>query len=238
VCSGSLPFFLEIQGEATNQFLVDANGVVFFERAIPVYSSLAELVAQDIQFLAAEFGANNGAFGVGTTTAADIDLFLRSRYSANDGPVGLARSNGEDINKVVGVRTCPFVTLTYICGADEQDFVNRNRADLARYSGTTVINPGENPFPGNARIVFTTEGDGVFAELLTSSFSSDTQFGYNINGVSSIGRDVGQIIGVRIAAVPEPTTWMTMLLGFAAVGWSMRRRGAGSSNSDRAARAS
>jgi hypothetical protein len=37
-------------------------------------------------------------------------------------------------------------------------------------------------------------------------------------GYSGIG------IGTEVPAVPEPSTWALMLLGFGAVGWGLRRR--------------
>ena len=40
----------------------------------------------------------------------------------------------------------------------------------------------------------------------------------------SIGSNAFEFDDLAVAAVPEPSTWMMMLLGFAAVGFSMRRK--------------
>lgn len=40
----------------------------------------------------------------------------------------------------------------------------------------------------------------------------------------SIGSNAFEFDDMAVAAVPEPSTWMMMLLGFAAVGFSMRRK--------------
>jgi PEP-CTERM motif-containing protein len=43
----------------------------------------------------------------------------------------------------------------------------------------------------------------------------------NVAGSSHSGSYVGNL---NIAAVPEPTTWAMMLIGFGAIGWQLRRR--------------
>lgn len=59
--------------------------------------------------------------------------------------------------------------------------------------------------------------------LLFTSAAGD--FTFQINDVSVSAGGAAQIISAQIqAAIPEPGTWAMMLLGFGAIGYSMRRR--------------
>jgi PEP-CTERM motif len=58
-------------------------------------------------------------------------------------------------------------------------------------------------------------------QLITASNGS--QFTLQVNDVS-LTPGVLQILSGQLQAVPEPSTWAMMLLGFGAIGFSMRRR--------------
>jgi hypothetical protein len=91
----------------------------------------------------------------------------------------------------------------------------------------------------------TTPSSGTFNAMLTGSISSVTgggvfinfdntpllfdsdagQFTFAVNDVSvTAGSVAASVTGQIQAAVPEPGTWAMMLLGFGAIGYSMRRR--------------
>ena len=89
--------------------------------------------------------------------------------------------------------------------------------------------------PGNS--LFTTlltgsvtgnNSGGVFVDFdnaMRNFTSSAGPFSFAINDVSISSNSATQIISGRIqAAVPEPGTWAMMLVGFGAIGYSMRRR--------------
>jgi hypothetical protein len=62
---------------------------------------------------------------------------------------------------------------------------------------------------------------GTFTALNPGSFT------LRING-NNTGPGLGTLAGtVSMSAIPEPTTWAMMLVGFGAVGYSMRRRKVG-----------
>jgi hypothetical protein len=71
---------------------------------------------------------------------------------------------------------------------------------------------------------------------LTYAFNDQNAFNFDVSGLSSVrisSASPFQIDNVRLtaatAAVPEPSTWALMLIGFGAVGSSMRRRRTGRS---------
>jgi len=71
-------------------------------------------------------------------------------------------------------------------------------------------------------------GGNINPEQLSGSFIANAgTFTLNING-NNTGPGLGTLAGtVSMSAVPEPTTWAMMLIGFGAVGYSLRRRKVG-----------
>jgi hypothetical protein len=90
----------------------------------------------------------------------------------------------------------------------------------------------------------TTPGSGLYSALVTGSVTNSNtggvfvdfdntpqnftfnggSFSFSVNDLSvNAGDTAAQITGV-IRAVPEPATWAMMLLGFGAIGMTMRRR--------------
>lgn len=63
----------------------------------------------------------------------------------------------------------------------------------------------------NGRVTYSVIGGGPF--IVGATFRS-------------IGQNSFEFDDLAVAAIPEPSTWMMMLLGFAAVGFGMRRRNA------------
>lgn len=66
--------------------------------------------------------------------------------------------------------------------------------------------------------------------LLPSTGFGPTQYGFNLwprNGVGNVNQITDfapENATVSIGAVPEPATWLMMLVGFGGVGFSLRRR--------------
>jgi hypothetical protein len=73
-----------------------------------------------------------------------------------------------------------------------------------------------------------TNGQNFFGVVATGGDRINSlafNFGPDTNGVPSAIEDIRQIrLGGVASAVPEPTTWAMMLVGFGAVGYSMRKR--------------
>jgi hypothetical protein len=58
---------------------------------------------------------------------------------------------------------------------------------------------------------------------VTAPFSVTEEFVINSNGISGAGNNTIDLSG----AVPEPSTWVMMALGFVALGYAAIRRGKG-----------
>jgi hypothetical protein len=87
---------------------------------------------------------------------------------------------------------------------------------------------------GSTTSLFSLSGDrgvDINPEQLSGSFIANPgAFTLNIIG-NNTGPGLGTLAGtVSMSAVPEPTTWAMMLIGFGAVGYSMRRRKVGSAD--------
>ena len=68
-------------------------------------------------------------------------------------------------------------------------------------------------------------GDVEFRSLLDQAVSPGGNNTLSVNGTSGGAASYsGTLSFAQMAAVPEPATWAMMLLGFGAVGFSMRRR--------------
>ena len=76
--------------------------------------------------------------------------------------------------------------------------------------------------PGNQGVNMGTSGSGTISLGFSSLPDSITLSGYltRYQGVDGSG----SAVGTPVAAVPEPATWGLMLLGFGAIGFSMRRK--------------
>ncbi len=71
-----------------------------------------------------------------------------------------------------------------------------------------------------SRTSFDIAGNEAFAFNGRSLYSVDLASG----ALSSLGDAPRQLFGIAVAPVPEPATWAMMIMGFGAVGYSMRRR--------------
>jgi hypothetical protein len=71
-----------------------------------------------------------------------------------------------------------------------------------------------------SRTSFDIAGNEAFA------FNGRSLFSVNLNtgALSTLGNTPRQLFGIAVAPVPEPATWAMMILGFGAIGYSMRRR--------------
>lgn len=98
--------------------------------------------------------------------------------------------------------------------------------------GSTELSAGQNYFIG---ALFSTGNDRVFFPPATG-FAANPDVGFGgatfaaggvlANPTSAFGGDgfVGPNFSFSLAAVPEPTTWAMMILGFGVIGGAMRRR--------------
>lgn len=105
------------------------------------------------------------------------------------------------------------------------DFAAGTLAGLLNF--TTSGFPGQ---PGTQPV--TTVGDAGFAIFLPSNFTSGTTLGdgdsFYIGFDDYISGDDNHddflVKATLMPAVPEPSTWLLMILGFGAIGFGMRRR--------------
>jgi hypothetical protein len=65
-------------------------------------------------------------------------------------------------------------------------------------------------------------------QSISFSGTNFDSFSFTYESVSGTPSELAEIIDdvsfVTVSAVPEPGTWAMMLLGFGAIGWSLRRR--------------
>jgi hypothetical protein len=73
-----------------------------------------------------------------------------------------------------------------------------------------------------SRTSFDIAGNEAFAFNGSSLYSVNLESG----ALSSLGTTSRQLFGIAVAPVPEPGTWAMMILGFGAIGYTMRRRSA------------
>jgi hypothetical protein len=157
------------------------------------------------------------SFTVGYNSAAST--FLLSATLA--GPVSSAPGF-----YVIGVNTgtgtlAPFANIG-------QPNVRFNQAIVIQPSGSANI--GQTALAsGSVTINGNTFAALIPLALLPSTGFLPQNYGFNLwprNGVGQNSQisDFAPENATISAAVPEPSTWMLMLLGFGAVGWSMRRR--------------
>lgn len=84
------------------------------------------------------------------------------------------------------------------------------------YNGNEINN---GPFEDGDQLSSATNGRVTYTITGSTPFITGARF-------RSIGANSFEFDDLAIAAVPEPSTWLMMLMGFAAVGFGMRRRNA------------
>ncbi|TZG25134.1 cistern family PEP-CTERM protein [Sphingomonas montanisoli] len=84
---------------------------------------------------------------------------------------------------------------------------------------------------GNSTVTMGQTGVGTFALTFANAMESIALDDFRVNYTGVLGLygatgtgDITSVVG-QVSAAPEPTTWLTMLLGFTFVGMAMRRRG-------------
>lgn len=141
--------------------------------------------------------------------------FDLDRANGNGSDLGFEISNGRAFVPGVagysaGTAASPLAGLSYAFSNDGSGI----EFSIANSLFTTPI-AGLTYYPGQA---FPALGDQVVLRLSQS-------FGYSVAGGESYGVDrLGVVTLGTAGAVPEPGTWALMIMGFGAVGATMRRR--------------
>ncbi len=149
-----------------------------------------------------------------------------------DGAITLNMSSNVDLvgsaytNSIAGATT----TTLYGLDAVTDSLVRATNANAGTYTNTSTL--GNIFAPLGAGITFM-PGDRVGFDISGSTnqgfFSLNDAF-FSVDQVTGLATSlgalgVGGITGITAAAaVPEPATWAMMLIGFGAVGYSMRKR--------------
>lgn len=168
-------------------------------------------------------------------------------YNPNGAAGGLAPNGGQEnalINTTAGILTATFLgfealdndTFTFslaggtlsnkgalnafISGPVAAGALNFNFADL--FQGTTVNNGGNPTSDFTSYAVLGTFNGAVFTPI-TMGGAYDLIIGFN-DGLRVDADYDDMVVGLRVAAIPEPETYALMLAGLGAVGFIARRR--------------
>jgi hypothetical protein len=97
------------------------------------------------------------------------------------------------------------------------------------FNGSPITGPTLSSF-GNYFTTGPTFVDGSGIRFNTSTTTNVTLFydsnarSYRVNAINQGGSSLVRATSAAVGAVPEPTTWALMLVGFGAIGMAMRRR--------------
>lgn len=133
----------------------------------------------------------------------------------NAGSAGTKADSAAALNSLLGVTTYSGSTLTWL----EDITVSGSNIDFGTHLfGTTIVSfhvggangqPGGVGYNGTAFYVF--DAGQVIGGL--------DQFTFNVPGLSN-----ARLYSTSTGAIPEASTWAMMLMGFGAIGWTMRSR--------------
>lgn len=165
--------------------------------------------------LTAAFAGN--ARRVEDTTNSDLtmgELFLRPEPSDNTGFFGVGRDGSLTLTSKTG-----FGKISFFGGSLDSynvvDLLDANGNSIANYDGTQMLG-FKPPFPGTT--------DSNTNRRINFAGTDGTQFfGIKFSNKDNLGSFEFDNVAFT-AAVPEPGTWMTMILGFGVIGSAMRRR--------------
>lgn len=188
---------------------------------------------------------NNGLFSVNTTTGAATliglhginDLFglafnaatgtlYATQFSGGQGVYTLNSLSGAATflsNVTPGIGGLTFNTSTnQLVGTQDGagSFYSINAATGAKTllsAGSGFVNDGDLAFDASTNAYFLGDYNGNLYRYDASTYNR-TLVAANLGGLDGIA------ILSSVAAVPEPSTWMLMLIGMAGVGFSMRRK--------------
>ena len=197
---------------------------------LPATSAMAATTVDIKTGTPAETGLNwliNGAAAV-TPSNIHLNWYSGGAPAGQNGNVDGARwitPNADGtLNQPVGTVTYSTIfTLSQIATAATLtgNFWSDNRVTQILLNGIAIYNNGSSAsqFGG---------GTGVPLNISTNLLAGANTLSFlvqNDSGTSGPGSNpAGLRVSAVFSAVPEPGTWMLMLLGFGAVGFSMRRR--------------
>lgn len=194
-----------------------AAGIVTYSGADNSVSSLSQMTNSNVaaaSFNAAVPGASVLTFESPLPSGVSIAGGTITSNSGCGAPCGFNTTSGGQnfLNLFGGTATFNFLTPIQAFGF----FITGLQSDLVPQQTITFTD-------GSSQVLntpFATNGGGAFFGF--------TDFGKSISSVSfNATNDIVSVDDVRflsVSAVPEPATWAMMLLGFGAMGVSMRRR--------------
>lgn len=175
---------------------------------IPSYTAGPRFADLDVTGFSVNYDSMSQFFTLGATFAGNSDPQTAGLYifGVNTG-TGIAR---------------PFASIG-------QPDVIFNQAIVIQKNGTGSVGPNALD-PTGISIAGNMLTARVPLALLPSTGFGPTQYGFNLwprNGVGNVNQITDfapENATVSIGAVPEPATWLMMLVGFGGVGFSLRRR--------------
>jgi len=192
---------------------IPAKADTIFQSATYTGNDSGEYIIQDGRFIGAAFtltqateitaiGAQFGGFPSGTIFGAIIPVGPQGpAFTASD----IASHSLADV--VFGVQTTPVTDLTVSL-----------TAPITLAAGTYGVVFGSGVFGASGWAGLGWENDAVGSPNLFQTLFDDTWQSFGDNGVRIF------VDGNAVAAVPEPSTWAMMILGFAGVGFMTYRR--------------
>lgn len=123
----------------------------------------------------------------------------------------------------LSVSTSGNAAVRTVFGQPSTDFTNRG---TVVYDANTL--GGYGSFPNRTSVPFT-NGENFLGLRVTSGGQNYYGFAFTTNSIfNGFGFETSPNVGItattNLAAVPEPTTWALLILGFGAIGATMRRR--------------
>ena len=174
-------------------------------------------------------GSTGGCFGTACTPTSTATLVNGgSTLTFNSGTFNQADSNGF---LAIGSGNPPTDTLGLftLTGTTGTSVYNTPFTLLVNFTSPTAVSGNGTFFSTITGSVTDSNAGGVFVDFDNTAHmftSASGPFTLTVNdlGVSNNGIATPITGIIRTQAVPEPATWAMMLLGFAGIGFAMRRR--------------
>jgi hypothetical protein len=165
-------------------------------------------------------GPANGTFTIGTASFAGTGIVVNN---LGNGSAGLYASPAFDSTNYMAVLADKSETITFTSGAQKSFGLYWGSIDTYNtiaflYKGAPVVS-----FTG-ATLPFTVSPFGDQGAPGSNQYVTFSNLIFDSVVLGSVGQNSFEFDNVTVAAVPEPSTWAMMILGFMGVGFMAYRR--------------